>query len=143
METTAGFIAYGHALASLALSALVALLLSAYAGAAKAGAGLQPGQEPPPDYSNRIYRIHRASANADAFIGVFAASVAAAALAGADPFWTNLLASIAFLSRLAHPVFHIAGIGAANMGPRSFAFLAGWACCAVLAAMAAVAAVTA
>ncbi len=143
MEGAATFAAYGHALAALALTALVAMLLGPWAGAAKSAAGLAPGQEPPADYSNKVYRIHRAAANAAEFIGVFAAVVAAAVLAGADPFWTNVFASITFVARLLHPIIHVSGIGAANMGPRTFAYVAGWACCVALAIMAVVAAVTA
>jgi len=65
----------------------------------------------------------------------------AAILAGASPFWVNLLATVFLLSRLVVAFIHIRGIGAENMGPRTMIFVVGWAACLILGLMAIVAAI--
>ncbi|MDW4496893.1 MAPEG family protein [Sulfitobacter sp. D35] len=117
---------YSHAAVSLALYALIALLLAPLAGIARDRAGVTPGQRPPADYARKGYRISRAHANAAENAGIFAAVIAAAVLTGAAPFWVNLFASLAVLARVVMVWVHVQGIGSANMGPRSFAYVFGW-----------------
>ncbi|MSU88922.1 MAPEG family protein [Rhodobacteraceae bacterium 2CG4] len=132
---------YAHAIVSLALFAVLALALNPWAGIARGRAGLVPGQMPEPDYASRAFRITRSYQNTVEMTGVFAAVVAAAVLAGANPFWVNLLASLALVSRIAMIFVHVQGIGKANNGLRTIFFVAGWAMMLLLALIAAVAAV--
>ncbi len=131
---------YGHALASVALFALIALFLSPWIGMLRANAGLAPGEMPRADYRDRTYRIARSYQNTVEMVGVFGAVVAAAALAGATPFWVNLFASIALLARVAMIFVHIRGIGMPERGPRSLLFGLGWLMMVLIALMALVAA---
>lgn len=133
------FAQYGHAIVSLAVFALLTLLLSPVAAARSTGAGYAPGEVPKADYGDPIYRLMRAYLNAMEMTGLFATVTIAAILAGASPYWVNLLASIFLLSRLLVVVVHIAGIGKPNLGPRTMIFVVGWACCVILAIMAVVA----
>ena len=128
-----GFAAYSHAIASMALFALVALALGPMAARAKAAAGVVSGAGPVPDYADPVYRLWRAYQNATEIAGVFCIAVMAAILAGAAPVLVNWLASLFLVSRLAHAFVHVRGIGAANFGPRTFLFVFGWAMCAGLA----------
>jgi len=135
------FAEYGHAIVSLALYALITLALSPLAALARNRAGVAAGDMPKADYGNRDFRICRAYQNAAENIGVFAAVIAAAVLAGASPFWVNFFASLAVVSRLAMLYVHIQGIGAGSEpGPRTFLFVFGWLMMLLLAFMAVVAA---
>lgn len=135
------FAEYGHAIVSLALFALITLALSPLAGLARNRAGVAAGDSPEADYNSRDFRICRAYQNAAENIGVFAAVIAAAVLAGASPFWVNLFASLAVISRLAMLYVHIQGIGSGSEpGPRTFLFVFGWLMMLLLAIMAVVAA---
>ncbi len=118
--------AYSHAIVSLALFAIVALLLNPWAAVERAKAGLVPGQMPEPNYSNRGYRIGRAYQNTVEMTGVFAAAIAVAVMAGASPFWVNLFASLVLISRLAMVFVHFQGIGRPNNGARTILFVFGW-----------------
>lgn len=133
------FAEYGHAIVAMAVFALVGLLLGPVAAARCTAAGHAPGEVPKPDYGDANYRLMRASLNAVETAALFTAVTVAAILAGASPWWVNLLASVFLVSRLAVAVIHIAGIGQPNMGPRSIVFVIGWACCVILAIMAVVA----
>ncbi len=135
-----GFDAYAHAIAALALMGVVVLLLGPVSALKKQAMGLAPGATPPEDYANAAYRWHRAYGNASDSLGVFIAVTAAAILAGASPFWVNWLASIFIVARVVMLVLHVGGIGRADIGPRSFAFIAGALCCYGLAGLALVAA---
>ena len=53
------FSEYGHALASVALFALIALFLNPLVGIMREKAGLAPGEMPRADYRDRTYRIAR------------------------------------------------------------------------------------
>lgn len=130
------FSAYSHAIVSLAVFAILGLLISPIAAARKSGEGVTAGSMPAADYGNLTYRINRAYLNAAEMAGFFALVTIAAILAGASPFWVNWLASIFLISRLAVAFVHIRGIGAQNMGPRTMLFVLGWACCVVLALLA-------
>lgn len=134
------FTQYGHAIASVALFALIALILNLFVGLMRAKAGLAPGEMPRADYSDRTYRIARSYQNTVEMVGVFAAVTAAAVLAGAPPFWVNLFASIALLARIAMIYVHIQGIGKPEGGPRTMLFVVGWLMMILLALMAFVAA---
>lgn len=122
------FADYSHAIASLALFALITLALSPMAGLARNRSGVAAGGLPEADYSNRDFRICRAYQNAAESLGAFAAVIAAAVLAGASPFWVNLFASLAVLSRLIMVYVHIKGHGAGKEpGPRTIFYVFGWA----------------
>lgn len=126
------FAAYGHAIASLALFALIGLILNPLSAAKKAKDGVPSGALPEPDYSDPSYRWSRAYLNATEVCGLFTAVTVAAILAGASPFWVNLLASLFVVSRIIVAIVHIRGIGQANNGPRTMIFAFGFFCCVLL-----------
>lgn len=119
------FDAYSHALLALAGYAFVALALGPMAGLARLRAGLAPGAMPVADYSHRDYRICRAYQNTVENAGLFGCVVGAAVLAGAAPFWVNVLASGVLVVRMAMILVHILAIGAAENGPRTVLFALG------------------
>ncbi|MEO3413833.1 MAPEG family protein [Roseovarius sp. CAU 1744] len=133
------FAAYGHAIVAMAGTAVFGLLISPLSALRKSRVGLSPGCQPEPDYTSSVYRWHRAYCNLAETMGFFVACTLAAILAGASPFWVNLLASVFFLSRIVLAVVHINGIGKPHMGARSFIYVAGWLACLLLAIMAIVA----
>lgn len=118
---------YGHALVAIAIWILVVQGLSAWVGATKANSGLTPGGIPPEDYENRDYRIHRAYENSVANLSLLVAAIVIAVLAGASPFWVNLLASVAVVARLVMVYVHIQGMGKATQGLRTGIFVFHWA----------------
>ncbi len=132
----ADFAAYGHAIVSVALVALIALILAPISAAEKAKLGLTAGAVPEPDYASKAYRCSRAHLNVTEVMGTFAAVTVAAILAGAAPFWVYLFASLFFLARLVHAVVHVKGIGAEAAGIRTISFVFGSAMCLLLAIMA-------
>ena len=133
MET---FAVYGHAIVSLVLFAGIVMALSPFAALKKQGAGLAPGATPGEDYADPAYRLHRAYLNGAETLPVFATVTLAAILTGVSPFWVNLLASLVLVTRLAMLVVHLRGIGKPHNGPRSFLYVAGWACMLVIGIMA-------
>jgi uncharacterized MAPEG superfamily protein len=133
------FAAYGHAIVSVALFALITLVIGPLSAMQKAKAGVAPGAAPAPDYGDPVYRAYRAHQNAVENAGLFTAVTLAAILAGSAPFWVNLFASIFLVARILHLVIHLRGIGSPDMGPRSFAYVAGWLMCILLGVMAVVA----
>lgn len=139
VELMEQFAEYGHAIFAVAATAIFGLILSPLSALRKQKIGLAPGCEPEADYSSSVYRWHRTYCNLAETMGFFAATVIAAILAGASPFWVNLFASIFFISRLVLAFVHIQGIGKAHTGVRSFTYVAGWAMCILLAVMAIVA----
>ena len=134
------FAAYGHAIVALALFALMGLILNPLSAAKKAKDGVPSGASPEPDYSNPSYRWSRAYLNATEVSGLFTGVTVAAILAGASPFWVNLLATLFVVSRIIVAFVHIRGIGAPNNGPRTMIFAFGFFCC-VLIGLLAIAAV--
>ena len=134
------FSEYGHALASVALFALIALFLNPLVGIMREKAGLAPGEMPRADYRDRTYRIARSYQNTVEMTGVFGTVVAVAVLSGAAPFWVNLFASVALLARIAMIYVHIQGIGMPERGPRTMLFVLGWLMMLLIALMALVAA---
>lgn len=129
------FADYGHALVSMALFALLLLALSPLSALHKGNSGVEAGGTPPEDYSNRTYRLHRAQQNGSETLPVFVAVTLVAIVAGASPFWVNLLASLVLASRILMLFLHLQGIGKPHGGVRSFAYVFGWACMAILAVM--------
>ena len=131
------FAIYSHAIASLALFAVITLLLSPMAGLARNRAGVAAGAMPPADYANRDFRICRAYQNASENIGIFAAVVLAAVLTGASSLWVNLFASLFLVFRILMLYAHIAGLGVGKEpGPRTILFVLGWVMLLLIALMA-------
>jgi len=122
------FAQYSHALASLAAFALIVLLLSPLSAIPKEREKLAPGSDIPQGYDNRDYRVNRAYLNGVETLAAFVTVTLVAMLTGANPFWVNLLASLALVSRVIHLFVHIRGIGRPHRGPRTFAYVFGWAC---------------
>lgn len=120
------FRAYTAALMSIAGVAVIGLVLGPAAAKAKERENVPSGASPPPDYGSRTYRLYRAHMNAIENVGLFSSVTLAAMLLGARPLLVNLLAGLFLLSRVAHVVVHVGGIGAASFGPRTFAFIFGW-----------------
>jgi len=135
------FAAYSHAIVAMAATAVMLLIMSPLSAMKKTKLGLAPGATPEQDYGNSCYRWHRAYSNLTENMGTFAAVTVAAILAGANPFWVNLLASLFLVARLVLAVVHINGIGKPDMSIRSFAYVAGWLMCLILAGMAIFAAI--
>ncbi len=136
------FAAYGHAIVSLVLFAVIVLALSPFSALKKQGEGLAPGGTPEEDYASAAYRLHRAYQNGAESLAIFATVTVAAILAGASPFWINLLASLALVTRVAMLVVHLRGIGKPHNGPRSVFYVSGWVCMLVIALFALVAVVS-
>ena len=134
------FAAYGHAIVSVALWALLVLLLGPFSALAKSKVGLVPGAAPAADYADPVYRLYRAQQNSAENLAVFAAVTFAAMLAGASPLWVNWLASVAFVARLVMVFVHVRGIGKPRNGARTVVFVFGWALHVVLAVLAILAA---
>jgi len=129
------FAEYGHALVSIALFGAVLLALSPFIALAKGSAGVESGGTPPEDYTNKTYRLHRAYQNGAETLPVFIAVTIVAIAAGASPFWVNLLASLVLVSRLLMLFLHLRGVGKPFSGVRSFTYVFGWACMALLAVL--------
>lgn len=130
------FAAYGHAIVAMAGVAILTLILSPLSAIKKTAKGLAPGSQPEADYGDPCYRWHRAYSNLAESIGTFAIVTVAAMLAGANPYWVNLLAAAFLVIRIVLVFVHIKGIGRPDMGVRSYTYVAGWLICLVLAIMA-------
>ncbi|OWU83659.1 membrane protein [Oceanicola sp. 22II-s10i] len=126
------FAPYGHALTALALFALMTLVLGPVSAGIKAKAGVTSGAAPAADYDSGVYRLYRAHENAVESLGPFAAMTVAAILANAAPFWVNLAASVFLLTRVVHLTVHVTGWGRADMGLRTYVYVAGFLCCLLL-----------
>ncbi|MEX0304631.1 MAG: MAPEG family protein [Leisingera sp.] len=133
------FSEYSHALASLVVFTLITLALSPFSALAKQKAGLAPGATPQEDYAEKAYRLNRAYLNGCETLPAFLTVTLVAVLAGAAPFWVNLLASMALVSRIVMILIHLQGSGKPHGGLRSIFYVIGWACMAGLALMALVA----
>ena len=128
---------YSHAIASLGLWSLLNLALAGISTRGRTPEGRCDCGKPKRDYADPVYRADRAFMNAVENSGPFVAATIAAMLAGAAPFWVNLLASVFVVSRIAMVVVHI---GTENQPMRSAAFVVGWLCMIGLAVMAVIAA---
>lgn len=133
------FAEYGHAIVSMAVVAILGLLISPLTALRKTATGLPAGAAPKPDYDDPIYRMDRAYLNLTENMGLFLACALAAILAGASPYWVNWMASLFLLSRVVGGLVHLAGIKPMNFGPRTFIFVIGWGASVVLGLMAIVA----
>ena len=102
----AGLEPYAHAIASLALWALLMAALLTGSTLGKARARTESGMIVR-DYSDPAYRRDRAFRNAIESNGMFVAAVVACILAGASPFLTNLLASVFVVARVAMAAVHV------------------------------------
>ena len=128
-----GFETYGHALVSVAGTVMLWVGMGPVSATMKEKAGAAPGGTVPEDYSNPAFRWHRAYANLTESLPAFAAAVMVAVLAGASPFWVNLLASLFLVSRIAMAYVHVQAIGKPAGGLRSILFGVGWAATAIIA----------
>jgi uncharacterized MAPEG superfamily protein len=117
------FDAYGHAIASLALWALIILCLSGLSLQGRSKSQLCDCGKPKRDYSDPVYRRERAFQNAIESSGPFIAATVAAILAGAGPFMVNLLASVFIVARIAMVVVHV---WTENQPMRSMAYGISW-----------------
>lgn len=131
---------YTHAIASLALLSLILLVMSPLSALKKQAAGLAPGGTPTESYDDAAYRFNRAYLNGVETLPVFLTVTVLAMLTGVSPFWVNLLASLALVSRVVMLVVHIRGVGTPFTGARTFAYVGGWACMLVTGVLALVAA---
>ncbi|TMM54946.1 MAPEG family protein [Sulfitobacter sabulilitoris] len=101
------FAEYGHAIASLALWALIVSVLSGLSTRGRTAEKRCDCGKPKRDYADQWYRSERAFMNAVETSGPFVAATLAAILAGASPTWVNLLASVFIVSRIAVAFVHI------------------------------------
>ena len=124
--------AYGHAIVAMAATVLIGMALNPISAAKKSAQGVTSGAMPQPDYGDPVYRWSRTYQNLSEMMGFFAGATLAAILAGASPFWVNLLAATFFASRLVVAVVHIRGWGRPNSGLRTIVFAIGWLCCILL-----------
>ncbi|UWQ22834.1 MAPEG family protein [Jannaschia sp. W003] len=97
---------YAHAIAALALWAVVVPVLAAVSTRGRTS-DRAPCGKPVRDYADPWYRRERAFANAVEISGPFVAATVAAILAGAAPFWVNLLASLFIVLRVAMAAVHV------------------------------------
>lgn len=130
---------YGLALATLAAIGALGLLLSPLSALKKQASGLITGAAPAEDYADPAYRWNRAFMNLTETYGYFAGITVAAILAGASPYWVNLMAAIFLVTRVLVAVVHVMGIGKPANGLRTILYVIGWAAVLVLAVMTVVA----
>jgi len=116
------FAAYSHAIAALALWAVLVCVLSMLAAGARGAKKTCACGKPAQDYTDPAYRRERAFMNAVEGAGPFVAVTVAAILIGASPFWVNLFASAYLAARIAMAAVHI---GTQNQPLRSVFFLIG------------------
>jgi len=101
------FAPYSHAIACLALWALMNVVLGMVATRGRTDAGRAPSGKPIRNYSDPVYRADRAHMNAMENSGPFIGAVVAAILAGAAPFWVNVFACVFLVARVAMAFVHI------------------------------------
>lgn len=118
------FAAYGHALVSVVLYAVIAQGLNAATGIRKGNDALAPGASHPADYAHTGYRLDRTYMNTVEMLAFYAALVGAAILAGANPLWTNIFASAGLVLRVAANIVYLRGIGQAYGGLRTILMIA-------------------
>jgi uncharacterized MAPEG superfamily protein len=120
----------------LALWAIVVPVLAALSTRGRTADNRCGCGKPKRDYADVSYRSERAFMNAIETSGPFVAATVAAILAGASPFWVNLLASVFVVSRVIVAYVHI---GTTNQPLRSAVWSGGILCILVMAIMAVVA----
>jgi len=110
------FAAYSHALAAMSGYALLMIVLTALSVVGRGDDQRTASGAVKRDYANPVYRRARAQANAVESAGPFVLATVAAILAGAAPFWVNLLAALFLVARIAMAAVHI---GTENQPARS------------------------
>lgn len=131
------FAPYSHAIVALALWPVLQIVLSMLSNVGLNAENRTDSGLPKRDYSDAAYRRSRAFANAREISGPFIGATVAAILAGAAPFWVNVLASVFLVSRVVTALVHIR----TEIQPlRSATWLVGLVCVLALAIMAAIAA---
>ncbi|WP_187428667.1 hypothetical protein ROLI_012340 [Roseobacter fucihabitans] len=131
------FQAYSHALASLALWAILVPILGMQSTRGRSAENRCACGKPHRNYADPVYRSERAFMNAVETSGPFIAALMAAILTGASPFWVNLFASVFILARVGMAVAHIK---TENQALRSAGFATGLLCVLALAVLGLVAA---
>ena len=112
--------AYGWAIASIAVYAILTNVLNAMVGVRKGALDMAPGSDfDPAGYDNPNWRLDRTYMNAVEMGGFYVAVVIAAILAGGPIFWVNLLAAGGLICRLLATVIYIRGIGKGYGGVRT------------------------
>ena len=121
------FADYSHAMLAIVIWALIVLILSPVSAATKQKTSATPGSSVAPDYTDKAYRLDRAYHNGVETLTVFGLVTLVAILAGAVPYWINLLASLALVARILMVFVHVQGIGKPGGGPRTILYVLGWA----------------
>jgi uncharacterized MAPEG superfamily protein len=119
------FANYSHALAALAIWAIMVPVLSMLSTRGRTPETRSDCGKPIRDYSNKSYRGERAFMNAVEVSGPFIAATLAAILAGGTPFWVNTFASVFILARIVMAAVHI---GTEIQPARSAMFVVGLVC---------------
>ncbi|MEL7100432.1 MAG: MAPEG family protein [Pseudomonadota bacterium] len=132
------FAQYSHAVAAMAGFALLMTVLTALSVVGRGDDQRTASGAVRRDYANPVYRRGRALANAVESAGPFALATTAAILAGASPFWVNVLASAFLVARILMAAIHI---GTTNQPMRSLFWTVGMVCVIALAVLAVIAAV--
>lgn len=101
---------YGHAIAALVIWAVMLCVLAMLSTLGRTAENRCTCGSPKRDYSDIVYRRHRAFMNAIEGAGPFLAVTVAAILIGAAPFWVNLFASVYVVARICMAVVHIATV---------------------------------
>ena len=135
---TEAFAPYAPTLFVLAGWGLLLLVLTALSVVGKPRARSDSGH-PVRDYDDPFYRRHRAQRNAVEIAGAFVAVALACVLAGASPFWTNLLAGVFLGARVVMVAVHV---GTTNQPLRSAFWALGTVCVLALGVMGLIAAAT-
>ncbi len=110
---------YTYAIVSVVIYAVIAQILNAATGIRKGGADIAPGGTHQQKYDNFDYRLDRTYMNTIEMGVFFFALVGAAVLAEANPFWTNLLASLGLAFRILANMVYLRGIGKPYGGLRT------------------------
>ena len=126
---------YGHAIVALLLFNIIVLFQSALVGAGKASAGLTPGSNPEPDYSNSLFRLNRSHQNGVETLAAAAIAIFTCIALGVSSLWVNVLASAFLVLRVAYIAIYARNFGKQTQGARTFAYVGGWACLIVLCVM--------
>jgi uncharacterized MAPEG superfamily protein len=116
------FQAYSHAIAALAIWAIMVSVLGANSTRGRTADSRCDCGKPKRNYDDVVYRSERAFMNAVEGSGPFIAVTLAAILIGGAPFWVNLFASVYIAARLGMAIVHIATV---NQAARSLFFIVG------------------
>ena len=126
------FTAYSHAIASLALWAVMISILGMISTRGRSAEGRCDCGKPKRNYDDPVYRSERAFMNAVESSGPFIAATVAAILIGASPFWVNIFASLFIVARVGMVFVHLR---TTNQPARSLFFVLGLVCVLALVVM--------